>query len=153
MIKNYSTEVPPERTIGEITKLLVEKGATSITSLYGPGGILAGVHFVLEIGRVPVTFELPVNREGVYNAIMRDKPWNRNHRVSRSAYEVRVRGQAGWVAWRILKDWIEAQMALIESNQAETGQVFMPYALSAGQDTTMYAAWVDNNQKQLGSGS
>lgn len=33
------------------------------------------------------------------------------------------------VAWRIVKDWVEAQMALIESGLAELPEVFLPYAV------------------------
>ena len=35
--------------------------------------------------------------------------------------------QAERVAWRILKDWIEAQMALLDIQMVKFEEVFMPY--------------------------
>jgi hypothetical protein len=37
--------------------------------------------------------------------------------------------QATRTAWRILKGWIEAQMAIIEAGLASLAEVFLPYAL------------------------
>jgi hypothetical protein len=41
------------------------------------------------------------------------------------------------VAWRVIKDWVEAQLALIEANQVKIEQVFLPYAITA-QGNTLY---------------
>lgn len=151
-ILNYTTEVPSERTIGEITSLLVRKGARSIHSEYREDGGIEAVAFVMPVGGLPVRFVLPNKVDGVFRVILRDKPFHQNHRCSLAAYEARVRAQAERVSWRILKDWVEAQLALIESGQAELAQVFMPYAMS-GSGQTMYELFVENNQKQLGSGA
>lgn len=43
--------------------------------------------------------------------------------------------QAKRVSWRIVKDWVEAQLAIIESGQAEMGEVFMPYAVTISGET------------------
>ena len=32
-------------------------------------------------------------------------------------------------AWRIVKDWVEAQMALVETRMVTVPQVFLPYTL------------------------
>jgi len=34
------------------------------------------------------------------------------------------------VSWRILKDWVEAQMALVETHMVTLEQVFLPYAVT-----------------------
>lgn len=151
-ILNYSTEVPSERTIGEITSLLVRKGARSIHSEYRDDGSIEAVAFVMHVRGLPVRFVLPNKVEGVSKVMLKDKPFNSNHRCSRAEYEKRIRTQAERVSWRILKDWVEAQLALIESGQAEMGQVFMPYAVMAADGRTMYELFVENNQKQLGAG-
>lgn len=150
-ILNYTTEVPFEKSIGEISQLLARKGARSIQTDYNDKGTPVGLAFVMAVGGIPVRFQLPNRSEGVAAAILKDKPHNSNHRVSRAAYEQRIREQAERVSWRIVKDWVEAQLALIESGQAEMGQVFMPYA-TAQDGRTMYELFLENNQKQLGSG-
>lgn len=151
-ILNYTTEVPSERTIGEITSLLVRKGARTINSEYREDGSIEAVSFVMHVGGVPVRFVLPNKVEGVFKVILKDRPFHPNHRCSQAVYHERVRAQAERVSWRILKDWIEAQLALIESGQAEMGQVFMPYAVMARDGKTMYELFVESNLKQLGSG-
>ena len=150
-ILNYTTEVPFEKSIGEISQTLARKGARSIATDYDEKGTPMGLAFIMPVGGVAVRFQLPNRAEGVQKAILKDKPYNSNHRVSRAAYEQRVMEQAQRVSWRIVKDWVEAQLALIESGQAEMAQVFMPYA-TAADGRTMYQLFVENNQKQLGSG-
>lgn len=150
-ILNYTTTVPPERSVGEITTLLVRKGAKSVTSDFNDDGRVKAVSFVMAVGGLPARFLLPANAEGVAKFMLREKPYRSRVRGTRQQYEQKVRQKAEWVAWRILKDWVEAQMALIESGQAEAAQVFMPYA-TAQDGRTMYELFVENNQKRLGSG-
>jgi hypothetical protein len=149
-ILNYTTKVPVDRTVAEITSLLVRKGARSITSEYEEDGRVSAVTFIMRVGGLPTHFKLPSNPEGVAAVMMRDKP--RRTQTTSTQYEAKMRLQAEWVSWRILKDWVAAQMALIESGQAEVAQVFMPYA-TAQDGRTMYELFVENNQKQLGSGA
>lgn len=151
-ILNYSTSVPPERTVGEITSLLIRKGARSITSEFNEAGELRGVMFVMNVGGLPIRFVLPANVDGVYRVLRQENPWNYRRQVGEQQWDAKLKEQAKWVAWRILKDWIMAQMALIESGQAEAAQVFMPYAQHQS-GSTMYQLWVENNQKQLEAGS
>jgi hypothetical protein len=152
-ILNYTTEVPPERTVGEITSLLIRKGARSVTTNYGEGGDLQGISFIMLVGGLPVAFLLPSNVDGVAGSMLRDKPWNNTRRAKGGlmGYKAKIRERARWVAWRILKDWVAAQMALIESNQAEAAQVFMPFAQQK-DGRTMFQLFVENNQKQLAAG-
>lgn len=145
-ILNYTTAVPLENTLSAITTLLVKKGARSINQEYDAKGRITGLAFVMPVGGLPVRFLLPNRVEGVYQVMLNDPGRRRAHR-GRPTME-----QAERVSWRILKDWVEAQLALIESGQAEMGQVFMPYATQ--QDgRTMYELWFESNRKQLGAGS
>lgn len=148
-IMNYSTVVPPERSIGEITSLLIRKGARSITQDFYDDGRVKAVSFVMAVGGVPTRFVLPANTTGVAGVMMAEKPFNSSRsKVTRDQYRQKMMAQAEWVAWRILKDWVAAQMALIESGQAQAAQVFLPYATeSSGR--TFYELFVENNQKQL----
>ena len=154
-ILNYNTEVPPERTIGEITAMLIRKGARSITTEYSEGGDISAVSFVMKVGGLPVAFLLPANVAGVAAALQRDFPLSKvraKQAANVRAYKERQRSRARWIAWRILKDWIAAQMALIESNQAEAAQVFMPFACQENRQT-MFEVWQERNRKQLTAGS
>ena len=50
-----------------------------------------------------------------------------------------------------MKSWCEAQLAIVESNQAEMAEVFLPYAIDA-KGETMYRLFKESKQKQLGAG-
>ena len=52
------------------------------------------------------------------------------------------------VAWRILKDWVLAQMAIVEAGAAQLAEVFLPYALQP-DGKTMFEAFVEHQQKLL----
>jgi hypothetical protein len=69
-----------------------------------------------------LTFLLPANIHRVYQVIVRD---------TRIPPSLRTKEQAARVAWRIVKDWIEAQLAMIEAGLVDLEQVFLPYAQDA----------------------
>jgi hypothetical protein len=50
------------------------------------------------------------------------------------------REHAERVAWRILKDWIEAQMAILESQMVQFDQIFFPY-ITNEEGMTLYEAY------------
>lgn len=148
-ILNYTTEVSATKSVSEIVALLVRKGAQSITHEYFGDGRVKSVSFVMQVANQPVRFLLPSNAEGVAGVLKKEKPYNYSrNRGGVDKYYREQREQAERIAWRILKDWIEAQIALIESGQAEPAQIFLPYAQQA-DGRTMYELFVESKQKQL----
>ena len=125
MIKNYTTSVTEEKTVGEIMGLLAAKGARSIQINYDDQARPMGVSFMLVLESVPVPFKLPCNFDGVFRALAA----NYKDRSAKVRFERNLanRLQARRVAWRIVKDWVAAQMALVEAEQATMAQVFLPY--------------------------
>ena len=45
------------------------------------------------------------------------------------------REQAQRVAWRIIKDWVAAQMAILESEMVSMDEIFLPYMLNPDGQT------------------
>jgi hypothetical protein len=150
---NYSTTVPPAKTVAEIIALLARKQARSITQDFYEDGRHKAVSFIMIVGGIPTRFQLPVNVDGVTGAMLKDKPYDVSRsRLSRDQYTSKMREQAEWVSWRILKDWIQAQMALIESGQADAAQVFFPYIVERS-GRTIYELFIETNQQRaLGAG-
>jgi hypothetical protein len=145
-IKNYTTEVGVDRTIGEISSMLASHGARSVQVDYDGTGKAEGVGFNFPVAGQMIHFRLPANVEGVHAALQRnpDKAAaRRGHRRILSTEE-----QARKVAWRILKDWVAAQMAIVEAGAAEIAEVFLPYAM-VHEGQTMYQAFLEQQQKQL----
>lgn len=131
-LKNYSTEVAAEKSIAEIEKIITMFGAQAIAKEFSTDGRVRSLQFKID----EKIFKLPVNVNGVREVIFggrrkyhgRDSMKNRDIR----AYNV---------AWRILKDWIYAQLSLIVSGQAHPAEIFLPY-LFDGQ-RTLYQAYTE----------
>lgn len=132
-ILNYTTSIDSMRTIMEIQKILVKNGATKIMTQY-ENGIESAVTFCLIINGNEIAFSLPANHKGVLNAM------NKDRKVARYMCKPE---QAQRVAWRIVKDWVEAQMAIIEAGLAETAEVFLPYVITKN-GTTLYNSIKEN---------
>jgi hypothetical protein len=126
---NYSTQIAPEKTVAEIQAKLAKAGAHQVLHEYQRGtGELVGLSFRIQTQFGNLAFELPANIAAVETILQKQK--------------VRVRPgreQAVRVAWRILKDWVEAQLALIETGMVTVEQVFLPYCQSANGETLYQA--------------
>lgn len=141
-ILNYTTKISPDKTVGEIQSLLGKKGAKSVNLEYAerrPAAVL----FVVSFNGQDITFRLPCNIKGVLEAMRKDR------KIPRSSQNY---DQAERTAWRIVKDWIEAQMAIIESGQSEMAEVFMPYAVVAATDKTLFQTFTESPNRLLLSG-
>ena len=151
-IKNYTTGVPEEKTVHEIMSLLAQKGARSIRIDYDDLNRPESVSFIVIVMELPIPIKLPCNFDGVFKALANEY----KDRYARSRFErnAESKAQARRVAWRIVKNWIEAQMALIEAGQASLIQVFLPYAVT--QDgPTMFEKFLAqvSSQRTLTAGS
>jgi hypothetical protein len=120
-ILNYSTEVEPIKSASEIMAMLATKGATAIQIEYEKGEPTA-MAFKIVHNNVEVPFRLPCNWQGVKRAMDKRK----------RGYSGSSEAQAKRVAWRIVKSYVEVQLAIVESNQAEMAEVFMGYAITKG---------------------
>ena len=140
-ILNYTTQIDANKTVAEIQSILARKGARQISVEYDEG-LPAALCFQIIFQEQPVFFRLPCNVEGVYNSLWKAK-------IPSSK---KTRQQARRVAWRIIKDWTEAQLAIVESNQAQMTEVFLPYALD-NQGNTFFQAFTESRKLLTAGGS
>ncbi len=131
-IKNYTTTVTSEKTIGEIEALLARKGASKIMKEYDPTGEVSALCFMLRMGDSELPFSLPMREESIYKLLEQQC---KKGSIRRSFV---TRAQAKRIGWRILKDWVDAQLALVEIGMAQMDEVFMPYLYSAQRRQTLY---------------
>jgi hypothetical protein len=117
-LKNYTTRVAAEKSIAEIESLLAKFGASAVMKQYLSDGRVISLAFKLG----DKTYQLPANVDGVYGVMfggVRERH-GKNTMANR-------RTLAYNVAWRLLKDWVHAQLSIIASGQAEPEQVMFPY--------------------------
>lgn len=48
------------------------------------------------------------------------------------------------MGWRIVKDWVSAQMAILETEMVRMEQVFLPYVMTQS-GKTLYETMVDHH--------
>lgn len=137
---NYTTKIDVEKTIGEIQKVLASHGASAILTDYEDGYVKA-ISFKILLNGNPVGFRLPTDWNPVLELLKEDR------KVPRALC---TRDQAVRVAWRIVKDWILAQMAIIDTRMVEMEDVFLPYAVTKSGQTLAESFKSGNNL--LGSG-
>lgn len=129
-ILNYSTSISARRTASEIQNTLAGAGAEHVSIKYDDGKPVQ-LTFVIETDHGERAFQLPADSEGVYFALVNDA------HVPKSK---RTHEQAERVAWRILKEWVAAQLAIIEARMAKLDQVMLPYML-VGNGNPLYVQY------------
>jgi len=115
---NYSTVIKTEKTVSEIQGILAEAGAQAVMSEFDDARVLTAISFRMNTSFGLMSYRLPSRIDPIWKILSED----RNIRP-----KFRTWDQASRVAWRIIKDWIEAQLALVEADQADIDQVFLPY--------------------------
>lgn len=137
-IKNYTTTIDVYKSLGEIQGALARHGARKIMVDYDEEGQPVGVAFGIETPVGPRGFLLPANVDGVRAVFAKQKIREQD-------------GQAERTAWRNVRDWIMAQMAIIEAGQVEMEEVFLPY-LTDGRGRTIYQLY-QGGKLAIGDGS
>lgn len=131
---NYTTKVDVYTTLGAIQGQLVKHGARKIMQGYDDAGHITALSFLVDTPGGPRGIKLPANVDAVHTVLTRQK--------------VKCdREQAERVAWRIVKDWVEAQMAILESEMVQMDEIFLPYMVNK-TGNTLYEAY-RNNQLML----
>jgi hypothetical protein len=132
---NYTTTVSADKTIGEIQSILAKAGARQIMHGYDANGNCTELSFRIHTKFGEIAFLLPANIEAVEKVLI-------SHRVRHRFSRPGDREHATKVGWRILKDWVEAQIALIKTGMVSVEQVFLPFAQNA-EGQTIYEALVE----------
>lgn len=148
---NYTTKIDPDKTAQEIARCLSMHGAQAVLTEYDEKtNTVSAISFKIKNGEQTMGFRLPCDWKPVYTIITKGKKftWGQRGDKQKSDWEL----QAVRTAWRIVKDWVEAQMALVETNMVTTPQVFLPY-LQMRDGRTLSETVATNPSFLLGDGS
>lgn len=131
-IRNYTTDVDYWKSIGEIQAQLFKYGASHVNLKAGPDGPEA-ITFTMELEGQPFNFLLSCERDGILASLKEARYGKLDGAKTPGEKALRV-------GWRIVKDWIGAQMAFIEARKAQDRTralitVFLPYAVSTTGET------------------
>lgn len=142
-VKNFSTSVPVNRTVAEIEKMLTKYGAKHILKEYDENGdpVMLVFSILTEHGtmgvRLPIHPEkiLAVFKKQVSNGLLPKKYWAGEW----------VDKQAQRVGWRIIKDWLDAQITLLNIEMVKIEEIFLPYIYNDRLKMTVYEM-LENNK-------
>ncbi len=132
-IANYTTSVGADRTVQEIQSILVKHGARQMLLDYDANGQIMSLSFIVDTPYGAIPFRLPANALAVQKVLEQDRVGQRY-----LTYEHCVK-----VTWRILKDWVRAQMALLETEMVTVEQIFLPYMV-VDEKSTLYEKMIDS---------
>jgi hypothetical protein len=147
---NYTTAVPVARTVGECQQMLALAGAASVAVHY-EGREPVGLSFQLDTPHGPRAFTLPVNVEGVHQMLVKASKAGKLRSDGYRVAKFESQGHAASVAWRVIKDWIEANLALIEAEMTTLETVMLPY-LHVDGDKTLWQAYREREQAVIEMG-
>lgn len=125
---NYTTTVPVTRTIAQVTEILAKSGARQVLTDYAPSGTPTGIAFAVDTPTGLRNYHLPVDVAAITAVMKADRNISPRFRTPE---------QAERVGWRITKDWLEAQLAIIATRMVTFDQVMLPY-MSTGNGSTVY---------------
>lgn len=119
--------------IEKIQKILSENGADKLMFDYakdGSGELLA-ITFAIDVDGKSMGFRLPALIENVveimYGGLDR---YDRPKKITPTQ-----RAQAYKTGWANIRDWIDAQLALVKTRQVKIQHVFLPYLIMKGGQT------------------
>lgn len=132
-IKNYTTSIAVEKTMMEIEKILAKNGATHIFKMYNDKGEPAALAFKAIVSEQLISFKLPMEEEKIMIVF---KQSVKSGDIPKRYWD--DRGQARRTGWRIIKDWVDAQMALITIHVAKFEEIFLPYMYDEQTGQTLF---------------
>ncbi len=137
---NYTTSIQTAKTVSEIQEMLARAKARAVLTEYDPEGLVSAISFRMKTQQGDVlSFRLPARIDNVQKVLLRDA------KVPRP---LKTREQAAKVAWRIVKDWLAAQLAFIESEQADFEQLFL-HCVQDQAGRTVYETYQSKKFSQL----
>lgn len=142
-IKNASATKGASYYLNRVQDALVEHGAIGIQMMFDGERRVSAVSFALPNpkGEGNMAFQLPCN-------------WRRFQEVLRNQNFPRCNEDeyAYKVAWANLKDWVEAQMALYETELVTMPQIFLPFAITK-DGRTLSEVMASDPGRLLGDGT
>lgn len=127
-ILNYTTTIDVNKTVFEIQYQLSKHGARAILTEFDDLGKISGISFKINIDNREIGIKLPSNVNAVLKILEIEK--SKRKATIKATYE-----QAEKVAFRIIKDWVEAQMAIYETRMVKLEEVFLPYIITSNGQT------------------
>ena len=147
ILKNYTTDKSYLRTIPEIEQLLISIGAQKILKDYDTQGNCTAISFIISFDGRNIPIKLPARIDRIPLALRRlyneDKSLTSNQRTLLKK-AMSDNNRARNIGWRIIQDWLEAQIAVKTLDQINMLEALLPFTVMR-EGKTMYELLEENN--------
>ncbi len=126
---DYTSTVPVSRTVAQVQAKLVEHGARAVMMEYDDRGRITALAFNVKTPNGDLPIRLPIDAAATLRVLERQYD---NREIPRKYVKEE---HAYRVAWRIIKDWVEAQMSLLQTEMVKMEEIFLPYIITQGGQT------------------
>ena len=130
----FTTQIEVEKTIGEIVGMLVKAKARAIMQDFDGAGNVTAIAFKIATTFGEMAFRLPIDVSATQQVLKNQ--WQAGNIDRRFANDSQ---HARRVAWRIVRHWLEAQLAMIQVGNVKVEQVFLAFAQRADGKTVFEA--------------
>ena len=135
-IKCASTDVPVSRSISEIERMLTAFGARQIVKDYDDKTQPTGLGFVITTEHGDMHIKMPAGVQNV-RQVLRDQV-GAKLLTKRFNVDPWANNQAARIAWRVLHDWLYAQLTIVKVEMTKPEQIFLPYVYSKRLGKTVF---------------
>lgn len=126
-----TTKISAGQTVSEIQRILGVYGCAAVMTQYENKEVSA-VSFQIIFLDKTIPFVLPCRWKPIYNILLK-----RRKRIKESDIP-ELESQAKAVAWRQILRWVEAQLALVDTEMVKIQEVFLPYIQVGIKNETLY---------------
>ena len=148
---NYTTKISAAQTVAEMQALLAQHGARRISVDYDASGVPRSLDFVLGTPHSQRAFSLPASVDRMQRLLAAEDTAGRLKSGSKA--ERTSRAQAERVAWRVMKTWLEAQLALVAAEMIDIDQALLAFLQVDGTGRTLYEVYKERESLALSPGS
>lgn len=131
MIKNYTSN--SKNSFDVIQKCLAQHGAQKLMFDYNNSGEVVALSFALQIDGRIIGFKLPARIDQV-ELVMKGVKRKNGGTLHEQAYRT---------GWANIRDWVTAQLALVDTQMARPEEVFLPY-MTNKNGKTLFESIADN---------
>ena len=142
---NYTTKISTAQTVAEMQALLIGHGARRIAVDYDDSGVPSALDFTLATPHGPRAFSLPADVDRMQALLISEDRAGRLKTGSKA--ERTSRAQAERVAWRVMRTWLEAQLALVAAQMVDLDQALLAFMIVDGTGTTAYQRYVESTRR------
>lgn len=145
-LKNYASEASMTSIFNVISTILAQHKAKKITFDYDDAGRAVSLEFMVTLNGQQYRFRLPARFDKAKPLVEKARQEAGSWRLSEKALDE----QSYRAVWATIRDWVDAQCALIDIGASSIEETFMPYLIiDEGSGRTMFDVFAE--QKALPS--